>query len=393
MLLSRLSITFLAVPLIGLLTASAAAQEKTLLLFDGSRKEAALTRIDASGEIGYTLDGEEKKTTLADIVSWGACVEPRRAYWIVTADGGLLVAEEMMIEKDILHAESRLFGKLELPVENVSGIMLKIPGGRLDADLLFDRIVRAKGSNDLALLENGDELSGTLESMSPKGISWQSAAGTASASTSLDKKRVAAVIFNPELKKSFADAEKTSWTAFADGSRLKASSLALQKDQAAIKTAGITLKTTADKLLFLQPLAGRASYLSDRAAVDYRAVPYLSITWPYERDRNVMGGILRADERLYLKGIGLHAAARLTYALDGTAKSFQAEARRSTTAPQWTAAFGFVFLSIVRKNSPATSSAAEKNRCRSTSISPGRSESIWSSISPTVPMSSTEPTG
>ena len=54
-------------------------------------------------------------------------------------------------------------------------------------------------------------------------------------------------------------------------------------------------------------------------------MPYLDLSWPYHNDRNVTGGLLRCGGRLYLKGLGVHSAARLSYALDGRYRRFQAE--------------------------------------------------------------------
>ena len=59
---------------------------------------------------------------------------------------------------------------------------------------------------------------------------------------------------------------------------------------------------------------------------EYRHVPYLSIAWPYEADRNVQGGLLRVGGGLHLKGIGMHSAARLSYDLPPGVTRFQAEA-------------------------------------------------------------------
>ena len=87
-----------------------------------------------------------------------------------------------------------------------------------------------------------------------------------------------------------------------------------------------TWKTAAKNLVFVQPLSGRTEYLSDFKPVEYRHVPYLSIAWPYGTDRNVQGGLLRVGGRLYLKGIGMHSAARSSYELPPGAKRFQAEA-------------------------------------------------------------------
>jgi hypothetical protein len=51
-------------------------------------------------------------------------------------------------------------------------------------------------------------------------------------------------------------------------------------------------------------------------------VPYLSIAWPYARDRNVLGAPLSVGGKRYLKGVGMHSAARLTYQLDGKYRRF-----------------------------------------------------------------------
>jgi hypothetical protein len=59
---------------------------------------------------------------------------------------------------------------------------------------------------------------------------------------------------------------------------------------------------------------------------DYRHVPYLTIEWPFRPDRSVAGGPLFVADARYLKGLGMHSAARLTYALDGKWRRFEAAA-------------------------------------------------------------------
>ena len=86
------------------------------------------------------------------------------------------------------------------------------------------------------------------------------------------------------------------------------------------------LTIPAAKLVALQPLDGRATYLSDLKAADYQHVPFLDLKWPYRNDRNVLGTQLRAGGRLYLKGLGLHSAARLTYDLDKPYRTFATDA-------------------------------------------------------------------
>jgi hypothetical protein len=74
----------------------------------------------------------------------------------------------------------------------------------------------------------------------------------------------------------------------------------------------------------LQSLGGRFVYLSDLEPADYRHVPYLEIAWPYHGDRNALGEPLAVGGKRYLKGLGMHSAARLTYRLDGGYRRFDA---------------------------------------------------------------------
>jgi hypothetical protein len=97
------------------------------------------------------------------------------------------------------------------------------------------------------------------------------------------------------------------------------------KDLAVELSNGVNLSggSVAD-VVALQSLAGRFVYLSDLEPAAYRHVPYLDIEWPYERDRNVVDGPLIVGGQRYLKGLGMHSAARLTYRLDGTYRRFDA---------------------------------------------------------------------
>ena len=72
-------------------------------------------------------------------------------------------------------------------------------------------------------------------------------------------------------------------------------------------------------------MGGRVVYLSDLKPASYRHIPYLQLAWPYQADRSVLGGRLRAGGRLYLKGLGMHSPSRITYDLDEPYRRFEAE--------------------------------------------------------------------
>jgi hypothetical protein len=61
-------------------------------------------------------------------------------------------------------------------------------------------------------------------------------------------------------------------------------------------------------------------------------VPYLTLPWPYHRDRSVTGTLLRAAGHRYIKGLGVHSAARLTYRLDAAYRRFAADVALDETA-------------------------------------------------------------
>ena len=140
----------------------------------------------------------------------------------------------------------------------------------------------------------------------------------------IEMDRVAAVVFNPALRRKPTFKGLHAWAGFADGTLLLADRLEVDAKKVVTTALGQTRKTAAEDLVFLQPLEGRVAYLSDRPPGGYRHVPYLNLRWPLKADRNATGGRLRGDGRLYLKGLGMHTAARATYPVDEKYKRFDA---------------------------------------------------------------------
>ncbi len=112
-----------------------------------------------------------------------------------------------------------------------------------------------------------------------------------------------------------------------DGSRVSVGELIASDREVQLTMPDKTVwKLPADAIVFLQPLSGKAKYLSDMTAEGYRHLPFLSQAWPYRNDANVAGTQLRAGGHPHAKGIGMHSAARLTYRLDKRFRRFAADA-------------------------------------------------------------------
>ena len=294
---------------------------------DGQRFPADLIAADAKWQLTFSADGKPRILPAADLVRWGALAEPTRGPIVALADGGLLAVDTsssavLRADKESLTVDSKLFARLKLPLESLAGIVFQPPGGPQERDLLLDRVLRAAGDSDRLLLDNGDELTGLVEAIQSETVQLHAEAGTGK----IETPRVVAVIFNPALRQKPKQQPLRAWAGFADGSRLLADRLLLDESAVRITTAlGHTWKTSPKSLVALQPLGGRAVYLSDLKPAEYRHTPWLALTWPFQADRNVTGGRLRCGGRLYLKGLGLHSKAELIYALDGAYRRFDAE--------------------------------------------------------------------
>ncbi|OHB81347.1 MAG: hypothetical protein A2V98_10870 [Planctomycetes bacterium RBG_16_64_12] len=289
---------------------------------EGEPFAAELAGIDSQWQLTFRSGEQRRALPAAELAHWGSCVEIRQGPVLVLADGGVLVADVFQADKEHLTADSGLFGLVELPLELLAGVVFQLPADRHAQDLLLNRVASATGESDQAVLQNGDEVAGRLEAIRDDVIRLETVVGP----VDVEIHRTQALVFNPALTRPPKRQALHAVAGFRDGSRLIGDRLALDEQSLEIDVAGSLRWTTAPKeIVWLQPLGGRVTYLSDLEASGYRHVPFLDLQWPYRTDRNVAGGMLRSGGRLYLKGLGMHSAARLTYLLAEPYRRFQAE--------------------------------------------------------------------
>jgi hypothetical protein len=189
-------------------------------------------------------------------------------------------------------------------------------------DRLLKRVAEATGVSDRVILSNEDELAGTIETIGAESLQLRADVGPFEVETA----RLDALVFNPTLRRRTQPEGLRAWVGLADGSLLLASQMVLEPGALQITLAeDLTWTTEPRELVWLQPLGGRAVYLSDLAAAGFRHIPFLELPWEYQDDANVAGGALRCAGRRYLKGLGVHSTALLTYALTEADRRFEAE--------------------------------------------------------------------
>ncbi len=320
-------------------SASARAQSPLAVPVDGEPFHAQLTSADAQGKLGFDVASKRRTTDAADLVSWGQPAELRKGPVLVLADGGYLPAAVLGADKTDLSVDSDALGTLKLPLDSLAGIIFRPPPHAAELDALLDRVAQGqahsegngqsegRGQTDRLILDNGDEVTGLIESLQSDKVTIKGNLGPVEVAI----RRVVGLIFNPALRRQPATQARAAWIGLGDGARLLAAHLQLEGDSLEWTTlSGAKWKAAATDLVFLMPrptsgFPGRAVYLSDIRPDAYRFLPYLETNWPYKTDRNVTGGQLRCGGRLYLKGIGVHSAARLSYRLDPPWSRFQAE--------------------------------------------------------------------
>lgn len=326
---------------------SASAAVPLVVPVEGEPFGAELVSIDANGRVTFlpvaaatSPDASSPRLlSLDELVRWGHLALPRAQTLVVLADGGRLVTAAdwsggaaVRLNGDAVVVHSDTLGEVRLPRTLVSGVVFANRNHPRDRERL-EQLVRSSvlaaaeaGEPDVVLLTNKNRLVGDVTELAGGSLTIATDAGPAK----LPLSRTEAVIFgksqaNGDIPKARPDSTRLI-VGLRDGSLLYAHSIRANAKELVLEAAdGLKLAgENVSDMVLLQSLGRRFVYLSDLAPADYRHVAYLSIEWPYRRDRNVLREPLVVDGKRYLKGVGMHSAARLTYRLEGKYRQFDA---------------------------------------------------------------------
>jgi hypothetical protein len=311
---------------------------------DGRPFSARLVDISQNGTIVLEGDGQQVTFPLHRWVAWGTPAEPRRAPFILLADESLIVCDSISVAGQRVDVQTSSLGSFSFGTELLRGIVLILPSDRLASDRSIGRVFANREDSDQLMLTNGDRARGKVVEFSGGKIEFESQYGT----LRVDGAQVSAMIFRQGLADRVATSPLGMLAGLQDGSLLRASRLNREGSTVALELeSGIELKIKdpAD-VVYVQPLRGGVVYLSDLVPITDKHVSYLSMAWPYQNDRNVLGGRLRGGGRIYTKGLGTHSEAQIVYRLDQPYRRFDAElAVDDHTAGQGSVVFRVSLLS------------------------------------------------
>jgi hypothetical protein len=209
-----------------------------------------------------------------------------------------------------------------LPLAAVAVLWRTAPERTEDPERLRRQLAAGPRSQDVVLLRNGDRLAGVLGALGPDRVSVE----VGKKDVAVPAGQVAAVALSTELAQTLRPKGVYGRLVLAGGGRLSVTSAAC--DDGATLTArtvfGARLQVPLARLAGLDLYQGRAVYLSDLKPARYEFTPYLDEHWPAAADSSAAGRDLVLGGSTYDKGLGLHSASRLTYALAGGYRRFEA---------------------------------------------------------------------
>jgi hypothetical protein len=301
------------------------------VLVGGEHAAAKIKSISSSGEIDFETPSGDRTVASDDLVRWGHRVEAAGSRLIVLAEGSEIAAmewtagrsdETLKLDGETLAFTPSLFESVSLPRHMVRAVALKLPIDLRARDSLLEQVRDHDAPDDAVLLAGGDRLTGRVTKIDLKHVSIETSLGPVEAPL----EGVDAVLFDTPLVERPPTAPLRMLVGLVDGSLITVREIDGDGDNLILKLEGdVVLRGGAkDSIASLQPLGNHALYLSDVEPHSFAHVPYLDLKWPLGRDKNALGGRLRAGGKVFTKGLGVHSAARLVYRLDGTRKHFAA---------------------------------------------------------------------
>ncbi|WP_157731736.1 NPCBM/NEW2 domain-containing protein [Thermogutta terrifontis] len=308
-------------------------------LLSGENRQGVLVGWE-QGQLLFRAGDSLWKCPIEELVYWGELSDVQGPSCLFLQDGSALAGRLTAVTTDELGWVHPELGELRLPRVVCAGVVLKNPRDPTLKDRLMGTLLE-EGEGVLFL--NGDQLAGELRN-------W-AGGETLTVSSVLGEQSFPLVNLRAlRFRKSgttavipAAQSETRVWIGLEDGSRIliRIDSRGDEKQHDAeaggsrpspygdqvlrASLAGKIVTIPLKAVCFVQVLNKNIVYLSDLEPDRYLFVPFLEYVRPYYRDRNNRGGLLRVNRRVYIKGLGVYSASRLTYSLKKQFERFESE--------------------------------------------------------------------
>ncbi len=210
---------------------------------------------------------------------------------------------------------------VRVSLSSVALVWRTAPESAEDAFAFRRRLLEAKRRRDAVVLRNGDVIEGVLSQIDAKHVELD----VNRKSLKVDRSQAAILATSTFLSSTTKPKETFAAAVLADGSRVSLRSATSDgKDLSGTTFLGASFKAPLDRLVSLDLLQGPALYLSEVTPAKYQHTPYLGVGWPLGVNASVTGRALRLADGVHDRGLGMHSAARVSYALPPGMRFFEA---------------------------------------------------------------------
>jgi hypothetical protein len=323
-----------AVPLYAALTLAAGPLPAVAETIDGRTIEGTWVGLDPAGSLVLRQNDRPIALLASDLLtlSWPAASSSPADHttpppattsapmpWplsILLKDGCRFPARILTGDARQLALETPLIANWNLPMNLLTAVRMNV-GQAPDTESAFDQALadRSAAEDTLLIAIDGrvQTLRGTVESLGPEGGSFR----WRQRSIPIPPDRAVGVVF--AAGPSGPPAAPPAVCRLHDGSTWTGQLTAGDRDTIRLKlTTGHLVTLPVDTLREICFNSDRILYLSDLQPADYRFEPQGVTRWPWRADRSTANRPLRIAGRSFIRGVGMHAPATLTYELDGT---------------------------------------------------------------------------
>lgn len=295
-----------------------------------------------------------------ELAFWGAHADGAQESRIFLRGGGWLGLSVTEITTEHVRGESPRWGTIQLPAASVAAVMMTPPADTLERDLWLSRSLASGMEQDRLALTNGDLLRGELMLPPPNRAEGRLVwfrPGPTSEPLTLSLERIRLVV----MRNSSATLPRNPrfWVGFRPGDLFPVDEITQQDGQVRftlVNSAQVSAATEVwQDVDFIQALGEQVAYLSDLRPLGFKHIPFLDQPLSFGADRNVHGGLLRSQDAVWPKGVGMPSTSRLAFELERPYRAFQAELCLDDSA----GGLGcVVFRVFVQRDDPADWSAA-----------------------------------
>ncbi len=309
-----------AIPFVlGLLFVASYAAADSVVLLDGRTVAGPITRI-ANGAVRCGDQTIELQQTRRLIFDDKPHTPPHAARRVYLTDDSLLRVSAVRVGDGRCVIGWAYGEQSAWPLDEVRAVLLTPLTGDRPEPAFTEAIDQPRPDGDRLLVKTDDRLTtveGALESLGPDQATfiWRDQART------VDRAKVYGLI----LAGPAAAPDRVGWCLahLADGSRLWGRSPALAGKTLRITRGERTLCLPAGAVRRLDMRSDRMVFLSDLEPVSIEDEALFTFNG-VGRDVSVLGRPLTLGEKIYEKGLGVHAPCRIAYALDGRFDTFAA---------------------------------------------------------------------